>query len=144
MKPQLSLEERKKALKELKKKTKCNTCGEVGHWTGDAECKKKKGLMARYYSGCNHDHEEEQPWPADVPSPNEKALVRETTARSRGFASLGRTPDAESDSKNTLNYYVGDVEEETPEQECEQAETAYCGTNEDVRFTRRTTFRVRD
>ena len=36
-----TLEERKEALKKLKAKTKCKTCGAVGHWAGDQECPKK-------------------------------------------------------------------------------------------------------
>jgi hypothetical protein len=47
MKPQLSLEDRKKSLVDLKAKTKCNDCGETGHWRGDPGCKKKKtGFLA--------------------------------------------------------------------------------------------------
>ena len=34
-KTSLSLDERKKKLAELKKKTKCSACGERGHWAGD-------------------------------------------------------------------------------------------------------------
>ena len=47
MKPKLSLEERKKALEELKKKTKCLDCGELGHWAGDRVCKSPKKKHAR-------------------------------------------------------------------------------------------------
>ncbi len=32
------LEERRSRLKELKSKTECLDCGQVGHWAGDAEC----------------------------------------------------------------------------------------------------------
>ena len=46
MKPRLSLEGRKKALSDLKRRTKCIDCDEIGHWAGDAECK-KKGLKIR-------------------------------------------------------------------------------------------------
>ena len=42
LKPSLSLEDRKKALTKLKSETKCNDCGEYGHWSGDAICPKKK------------------------------------------------------------------------------------------------------
>ena len=47
IKPQLSLEDRKKALTRLKAETKCMKCGEQGHWAGDKDqngnliCKKK-------------------------------------------------------------------------------------------------------
>ena len=41
MKPNLSLDERKAALKKLKSETKCMECGEKGHWANDPECKKK-------------------------------------------------------------------------------------------------------
>ena len=42
MKPNLSLEERKKALAKLKSATKCFECGETGHWAGDSACQKKR------------------------------------------------------------------------------------------------------
>ena len=38
----VSLEERKRKLKELKKRTNCQACGETGHWAGDPECRKGK------------------------------------------------------------------------------------------------------
>ena len=41
-KSRLSLEDRKKSLAKLKKETKCDDCGEVGHWKGDKECKRPK------------------------------------------------------------------------------------------------------
>ena len=37
MRPNLSLDERKEALKKLKLETKCMQCGEKGHWAGDPE-----------------------------------------------------------------------------------------------------------
>ena len=40
----LSLEDRRKRLQEFKAKTKCQDCGKIGHWAGDAECPKKKGV----------------------------------------------------------------------------------------------------
>ena len=48
MKPGLSLEERKKALNKLKSETKCNDCGQQGHWKGDPGCMKQKktGFLA--------------------------------------------------------------------------------------------------
>ena len=36
-----SLAERKQRLIALKKRTRCQDCGEIGHWKGDAECRKK-------------------------------------------------------------------------------------------------------
>ena len=36
-----SLADRKRRLQELKKRTRCQDCGEVGHWKGDSECRKK-------------------------------------------------------------------------------------------------------
>ena len=52
LKPSLSLEDRKKALTKLKSETKCNDCGEYGHWGGDAICPKKKSSHQKtgYYS----------------------------------------------------------------------------------------------
>ena len=38
-----SLEERKRRLQLLKRSTKCHDCGESGHWSGDAVCRKNKG-----------------------------------------------------------------------------------------------------
>ena len=40
-KSNLSLEERRAALTRLKRDTKCMTCGEKGHWSGDKDCKMK-------------------------------------------------------------------------------------------------------
>ena len=59
MKTELSPETRKKALAELKKKTKCDECGQTGHWGGDLECKKKvqyrkTGFMVSY-NACSHN-----------------------------------------------------------------------------------------
>ena len=36
----LSLDERRRRLQELKKRTKCTACGQTGHWAGDKECPK--------------------------------------------------------------------------------------------------------
>jgi len=47
--PHLTLDQRKAALKTPKAKTKCNKCGETGHWAGDDACKKKVGMMAIAY-----------------------------------------------------------------------------------------------
>lgn len=44
-KPNLSLEDRKKKLIELKKRTKCKTCNQIGHWSGDSQCPKGKGKV---------------------------------------------------------------------------------------------------
>lgn len=43
----LSLEERKRKLKVIKKKTKYSLCGEKGHWAGDPECSKTQKLERR-------------------------------------------------------------------------------------------------
>ena len=40
----LSLEDCRKRLEELKKKTKCQACGQIGHWAGDNVCPKKKAM----------------------------------------------------------------------------------------------------
>ena len=37
----LSLEDRRKKLKEIKSKSTCKKCGKKGHWAGDAECQTK-------------------------------------------------------------------------------------------------------
>jgi hypothetical protein len=45
----LSIEDRRKKLKELKSRTECKDCGRKGHWSGDKECtmsKQKTGMMA--------------------------------------------------------------------------------------------------
>ena len=39
---ELSLEDRRKRLEELKKKTKSQDCGQIGHWAGDNICPKRK------------------------------------------------------------------------------------------------------
>ena len=39
----LSLEERQRALENLKSETDCQDCGQRGHWRGDAKCPKGKG-----------------------------------------------------------------------------------------------------
>ena len=46
VRPRLTLEQRKQALAKLKEKTKCNVCGETGHWAGDKACKKKTAMLA--------------------------------------------------------------------------------------------------
>ena len=57
MKPQLSLEDRKKSLEDLKAKTKCNDCGETGHWRGDPGCKKKKTGFLAVASASSSGHD---------------------------------------------------------------------------------------
>ena len=65
-KNQMSLDERRKRLKDLKARTKCQACGKVGHWAGDPECplkgktpqnkkpfKPKTGHMAARESDCS-------------------------------------------------------------------------------------------
>ncbi len=42
----VSIEERKRKLADLKKRTKCSACGQIGHWAGD-DCCQKKGQMQR-------------------------------------------------------------------------------------------------
>ena len=37
----MSLDERRKRLKDLKSRTKCQACSKVGHWAGDPECPMK-------------------------------------------------------------------------------------------------------
>ena len=39
----LSLEERKRKLAELKPRTRCQACGQQGHWAGDRQCPRSKG-----------------------------------------------------------------------------------------------------
>ena len=39
----LSLEERKRKLAELKSRTRCQACGQQGHWAGDRQCPRSKG-----------------------------------------------------------------------------------------------------
>ena len=56
MKPGLSLDERKKALNKLKSETKCNDCGEQGHWKGDPGCKQlKTSFLATSLIGSQPD-----------------------------------------------------------------------------------------
>ena len=38
----LSLEDRRQRLAEFKKRTKCQSCGQKGHWAGDKECPRNK------------------------------------------------------------------------------------------------------
>ena len=40
---QLSIEDRKKRLQEIKSKSKCLKCGQIGHWSGDPVCPKGRG-----------------------------------------------------------------------------------------------------
>ena len=40
---QLSLSERQQRLQQLKSRTSCRRCGQVGHWSGDPSCPKGKG-----------------------------------------------------------------------------------------------------
>ena len=58
----LSLEDRRKKLKELKAKSQCKRCGETGHWQGDPECKAKRSPQqptARFAAAAAyHSHED--------------------------------------------------------------------------------------
>ena len=36
------MEDRRRKLQELKAKTKCQACGQIGHWAGDSSCPKQK------------------------------------------------------------------------------------------------------
>ena len=42
----LSIEDRRRKLKELKAKSTCRKCGKKGHWVNDLECSRKAALMA--------------------------------------------------------------------------------------------------
>jgi hypothetical protein len=44
----LSIEDRRKKLKELKAKTECKDCGRKGHWRGDKECTMQKNRVSHY------------------------------------------------------------------------------------------------
>ena len=44
----LSIEDRRKKLQELKAKTECKDCGRKGHWRGDKECTMTKTKTAHY------------------------------------------------------------------------------------------------
>ena len=48
-----SLEERKRRLAEIKRRTRCQECGEIGHWKGDRECRKRANFasLAFAYTG---------------------------------------------------------------------------------------------
>ena len=46
VKSNLSTEDRKKRLQEIKAKSKCLNCGQVGHWSGDPQCPKGRGGQA--------------------------------------------------------------------------------------------------
>ena len=55
----LSVEDRRRKLRELKLKTECKDCGRKGHWRGDPQCTMKKAHLAI----------REGRWPEDVPWP---------------------------------------------------------------------------
>ena len=44
---QLTLEERKQRIQNLKQKTRCRRCGQLGRWAGDGSCPKGKGKGGR-------------------------------------------------------------------------------------------------
>ena len=46
-----TLEDRKQRLKEIKARSKCNTCKEMGHWAGDPECKGKPRTAMVAFTG---------------------------------------------------------------------------------------------
>ena len=46
VKSNLSIGDRKKRLQEIKSKSKCLKCGQVGHWSGDPQCPKGRGGQA--------------------------------------------------------------------------------------------------
>ena len=48
---QLSLQEREQRIQNLKSKTSCRRCGQVGHWSGDPSCPKGKGKTKKGGSG---------------------------------------------------------------------------------------------
>ena len=68
-----TLEERKEALKKLKAKTKCKTCGAVGHWAGDQECPKKTRFGGLALSLPTTD----VPMQPDVPPEDDQSIYEE-------------------------------------------------------------------
>ena len=38
---ELSLEERRRNVHQIEKKSRCRDCGQIGHWSGDSTCKKR-------------------------------------------------------------------------------------------------------
>ena len=70
-----TLEERKEALKKLKAKTKCKTCGAVGHWAGDQECPKKTRFGGLALSLPTTD----VPMQPDVPPEDDQSIQEERT-----------------------------------------------------------------
>ena len=51
----LTIEDRRKKLQELKSKTECKDCGRRGHWKGDRECTMTKQKSA-YFAVKSHGH----------------------------------------------------------------------------------------
>ncbi len=63
----LSLEDRKKKLREIKAKSHCKKCGKKGHWAGDPECAQRTAHFCAAYSNPTFeiidDEEEEESEP---------------------------------------------------------------------------------
>ena len=52
----ISLEDRRRKLKEIKLKSTCKRCGKKGHWAGDPECKKPKSALIAIRQMRTEDH----------------------------------------------------------------------------------------
>ena len=64
----LSIDDRKKKLLELKRKTQCRVCGRTGHWAGDKEChmRGEKTKAASYAANDAYEEDEDEGCQASV------------------------------------------------------------------------------
>ena len=60
---QLSVEEHKQKLKELKAKTKCLRCGQTGHWSGDPICPKGRSAQPEGKGKSKNEGKDAKPPP---------------------------------------------------------------------------------
>ena len=60
------------SLDELKAKTTCAACGQVGHWKGDLQCKAKSANEASRAQNDDHDEEADDWYGPDGDYTNEQ------------------------------------------------------------------------
>ena len=60
MKTGMSVDDRRKKLKEIKSRSTCKSCGKRGHWAGDQECQKAGASGGRAFLSIMDDDKDEK------------------------------------------------------------------------------------
>ena len=101
-----SLEDRRERLKALKLKSKCKSCGKVGHWAGDSECKDAKDKTVHLHltrrGACS------VPVPQDIAEMIAHPTVASSEDSSDGnyVAAYGHIDESDSDDEEPINDQV--------------------------------------